>query len=819
VFDQAGHIPHRTAAAAKHEDLVRIKKEQKAHLLRGPQSRTRRKWVSFGGQIRVPREIGVQSDESTGAISAAAKELDLDHEEEPASQAVTEPATATGLDLTTDEEFGHPSNDLPHPWDTNVAFRAQDDKVAVTESSTMQELDQEPDEELAYLGDDFSSYWNTNFATLNSRFDRGLDPGSIIERDNPPLVAVHAEEWARVILLVEDGKVNFLPFVAEGEHQHDWKQVWAHAMLWILHHEPHHGMRFLDITHTEPYLPRQLVADSALYLAMHFSSKSDAANCKLLAETLLVVMERPNAPRLCFDASHIRRLLRYCSPDLVLRLREGMKAHRVFVHGNTLLHLATKLSDSGHMQVAAECLLEAVNAGAKLDGDAFLSTCATILRKTSKVQDGLRLCLRLVSNLVDSGVEMNVQLCNIIMLNAVEAGDPTTAFSVYRRLLDHGLRANEYTYAILLKGCKQGGEDGELLNAVIRQAVRELDMTKAHVVAAEMLHCLYLHHIRRAPKSAYEKISDAYLHLFDAAPLVRLGILKLPRRQQQQQQQQGTELTLMAPPNDVLGIMIISFLRATQRPDSIGPAAHVKLYHTLIKIARAGEEPFASLMRQDYVFNAFLLAFSRTRGRMRYAVDVIRVMQSGSAVGGNRLDGSGRESELGLGKSVGAVLGSATAPVQSPHPDIDASTQTSSLTSSKALLPPADLDASISTSSPASSTPNPNPAVEDTTSSPPPSQSSLPNFAPPTIQTWSIFLSGFSHHGHTDLAEQVLAHMRDNGMTPNQVTWNSLLHGYAGAGDVEGAVRVLDRMEQDGVGVNEVTEKLAGEVVRGASRR
>ena len=333
VFDQAGHIPHRTAAAAKHEDLVRIKKEQKAHLLRGPQSRTRRKWVSFGGQIRVPREIGVQSDESTGAISAAAKELDLDHEEEPASQAVTEPATATGLDLTTDEEFGHPSNDLPHPWDTNVAFRAQDDKVAVTESSTMQELDQEPDEELAYLGDDFSSYWNTNFATLNSRFDRGLDPGSIIERDNPPLVAVHAEEWARVILLVEDGKVNFLPFVAEGEHQHDWKQVWAHAMLWILHHEPHHGMRFLDITHTEPYLPRQLVADSALYLAMHFSSKSDAANCKLLAETLLVVMERPNAPRLCFDASHIRRLLRYCSPDLVLRLREGMKAHRVFVHG------------------------------------------------------------------------------------------------------------------------------------------------------------------------------------------------------------------------------------------------------------------------------------------------------------------------------------------------------------------------------------------------------------------------------------------------------------------------------------------------------
>jgi pentatricopeptide repeat protein len=69
----------------------------------------------------------------------------------------------------------------------------------------------------------------------------------------------------------------------------------------------------------------------------------------------------------------------------------------------------------------------------------------------------------------------------------------------------------------------------------------------------------------------------------------------------------------------------------------------------------------------------------------------------------------------------------------------------------------------------------------------------------PTVQTWSIFLLGFTRHKQMELAEQVLTYMRKQGIEPNQVTWNTLTAGYAGVQDVEGTVETLRRAERAGM--------------------
>jgi pentatricopeptide repeat protein len=67
------------------------------------------------------------------------------------------------------------------------------------------------------------------------------------------------------------------------------------------------------------------------------------------------------------------------------------------------------------------------------------------------------------------------------------------------------------------------------------------------------------------------------------------------------------------------------------------------------------------------------------------------------------------------------------------------------------------------------------------------------------VQTWSIFLLGFTQHGQMKLAEQVQTYMRKQGIEPNHVTWNTLIRGYAQVQDAENAAATLREAERAGM--------------------
>ena len=404
-----------------------------------------------------------------------------------------------------------------------------------------------------------------------------------------------------------------------------WLDIWLNATLHLLQTEPILVPHFLSVTHLQPYPPAAWIDDCLHFLSTHFS-KSDMpvpdASFDQFIHVFCALMHRPASTPLLSSSSTIRRLLVRCDQRQTLAIFDSVVRHRVKVHWNTLLHLATSLAHQNHFDQALDALLESATSGADILSPQFESTCSTILRKAVTQSDGLRVSLRIVQNLSELGVNLNIQHCNIAILNAVESGDLQSAFSVYNSLVDNGLRADKYTHAILLKGCKSAIEDSDTLNATIRQAIRDTDVLKSPIVATEILHCLYLHHFQRSPETAFSIVAEAYTQLFDATSLIRMQML--PVDSQDPSQGQRVRPTLAA-----LGIMVVAYLRnGTHRHNSHSARQQYNLYRHIRTLVGRRVQPWLKLVETDYLANAFLMAFTLHPSSLAYAAEIIRDMQT-----------------------------------------------------------------------------------------------------------------------------------------------------------------------------------------------
>lgn len=571
---------------------------------------------------------------------------------------------------------------------------------------------EQPRHELGYTIPETTYRWSRCFARLEAKADAKHPHDTKLALDPR---AVH---FARTILDQEEASLN----VAQLEERFTlgWHQIWLHAMISLLETSPGEAPRFLALTCVEPYPPPAWINDCLQFLASHFAKSTTPVPANTIDEfvdVLCSVMDRPGPVPMLLKGSVIRLLLPRCTKDQVLRIFDGIARYRVQVHWNTLLHLSTSLTHHNCFDQALDALLHSVSSNADPRSSQFESTCATILRKASSQPDGLRVSLRIIQNLAEVGVKLNIQHCNIVMLNAVESGDLKSAFDVYHSLVDHGLVADKYTHAILLKGCKSAIEDSETLNATIRQAIRDTEVLKSPIVATEILHCLYMHHFRRNPESAFSTVAEAYSQLFDATSLIRIHILPADC-------QDPTEAHRPRPTLAALGIMVSAYLRDhTNSRNTHSARQQYDFYKRMRTLVQRNVQPWAELAQTDHVANAFLMAFTSHPSTLAHAAEVIRDMQA-----------------------------------------------------------------------PLPATTQPTPQVER-------------HICKPTVQSWSIFLNGFTKHQKMDLAEQVMNYMRGKGMQPNQVTWNSLISGYARVRNHDAAVEAFRQMQDEGFRGNEVTFK------------
>jgi pentatricopeptide repeat protein len=541
--------------------------------------------------------------------------------------------------------------------------------------------------------------WNYNYARAQNEFDKR----QAIEHTIAPLLDPRAAEWVDLVTQRMANKQDpDLDSVAK-RHNMDKSNVWTHVALWMLHYDKDCLVEFLLAT-SGSYSPGPRVADCLQVLAAHYvrsGGSETVLHIAKLNQIFCTLSENPNAKSMAFDGRFIRLVMPYSTTAQIIDLHLAIKAGDFRVHANTLMHLTAYFAKHDHFHQALDVLLDAHRGGAMIHSYPFRSNCSTLLRKSMSLPGGLRICLRIVDNLAKIGVRLNTRLCNIIILNAVEAGDVKTAHDVYNSLLENDVKPSIHTYALLLKACKLNIDDADALNHTITGAIEGVKIWQSPVVAVEILHCLALHHTRNSGEAAWSIVCQAYAQIFNLEPLAQLG-LPIPASAQSMPSTQKIKRV----PVQAIGIMLRTYLKLIHNGQ--GSAARATpIYQRYRQLVDSRKEPFASSAMTSHCYNAFLGTFTKNKRTLINAAEVIKDMQSASA--------------------------------ESP-----------------------------------------------------------PKSIAPDVQSWSIFLEGFSTHGQLKLAEQVLTYMRGKGLEPNAVTWNTLLKGYAGEQDLEGLLDTVGRLDEHG---------------------
>jgi pentatricopeptide repeat protein len=543
--------------------------------------------------------------------------------------------------------------------------------------------------------------WNYNYARAQNEFDKRQTSGYDKVNSAMPLLDTRTAEWVDLITqrMANNEDLDFHQ-IAKG-HKRGKSNVWTHVALWMLHYDKDCLVEFLLATSGSDF-PGLRVADCLQVLAAHYVRSGDSETVQYMAKLnriFCALSENPTAKGMAFDGRFIRLVMPYSTTAQMIELHRAIKVGEFRVHANTLMHLTTYFAKHDHFHQALDILLDAHRGGASVHSFAFRSNCSTLLRKSMSLPGGLRVCLRIVDNLAKIGVRLNTRLCNIIILNAVEAGDVKTAHDVYHSLLENNIKPDKYTYALLLKACKLNIDDADALNNTITSAIEGGTLSHSPAVAVEILHCLALHHTRNSGEAAWSTVCQAYAQIFKLEPLFRLG---LPIPASTQSLPQSRQLKFV--PVQAIGIMLRTYLKIIH--DGQGTAVRAQpIYQRYRELVDSRKEPFASSAMTTHCYNAFLGTFTKNKRTLINAAEVIKDMQSASA--------------------------------ESP-----------------------------------------------------------PKSVAPDVQSWSIFLEGFSTHGQLRLAEQVLTYMRGKGLEPNAVTWNTLLKGYAGEQDMEGLLDTVSRIDE-----------------------
>ena len=543
--------------------------------------------------------------------------------------------------------------------------------------------------------------WNYNYARAQNQFDSRQSSRTATVL--PPLLDPHAAEWVDLVLQrMESGEDLNLKGISMT-HGMEESAVWCHVALWMLHYDKDSLIEFLIATGRSS-APGPWVADCLQVLAAYYVQVGGAETAQQITKLVQIfsaLADNPTGKGAMFDGRFVRMVLPHSTTAQMLDLHKAIRVGEFRVHANTLMHLTSYLAKHDHFHQALDVLLDAHRNGASTATYQFRSNCSTLLRKTMNLPGGLRVCLRIVDNLVKIGVRLNTRLCNIIIINAVEAGDKKTANDIYQSLLDHKMKPDKYTHALLLKACKLDIDDADALNHTITKTIEAFDITTEPVIAVEILHCLAIHHTRKSGEQAWSTICQAYAQIFELEALEGLG-LPIPS----DVQSTPREKKPMPPPTQAIGIMLRTYLHLTRDGHGSNIAAQ-KIYQRYRALVSHRLEPFASLAKSTHCYNAFLGTFTKNKRTLVNAAEVIKDMQNASA-------------------------------------------------------------------------------------------ESRPLAVAPDVQSWSIFLEGFTRHGQLKLAEQVLTYMRGKGLEPNSVTWNTLLAGYASQQDFDGMVDAMRRLDATG---------------------
>ncbi|KAF1809976.1 hypothetical protein P152DRAFT_451631 [Eremomyces bilateralis CBS 781.70] len=430
------------------------------------------------------------------------------------------------------------------------------------------------------------------------------------------------------------------------------------------------------------------------------------------------------------------------------------------LHFETLMHLVTAFGRIGRYNDAMGVLR--IAAGMPKWGQrktVIEKVCTTILHKSMKQADGYQQNTRLVAEMVDLGLQLNVIHYNVLLYNAFRARDIETAKTLFDLYYQVGIKPDHYTVATMLYGL-QRTTDHELKHAILDHAIQ---MQRNHAtpgLADHILRAFYLYSKSEGHKVSLEGTLQTYGSMFDDQILHELGVYEdstdpdtIPRHG-----------SLIFPTTNAIKTVLHAYM--SRKPFMASPRELVPLYNRFKSLC-LDSKIFSSVLDRSSLYNLFLFAFGRRQETVHLCLEILADM--------TRRRRGGRE------QAHSWIAG------------VDDPSEPSPLASDQKLRQML--------------------VIPDHVDRP---MKKRPRPYEPDVFTYNILLRAFMKHRHFEATSRILMLMGKHGISPNVTTWNTLASSYVISGNLKYAADTLNAMDKEGVAVTDETIRL---MVEGGGRQ
>lgn len=542
-----------------------------------------------------------------------------------------------------------------------------------------------------------------------------------------------------------------------------------------------------------------------------------------------------------FSQATLYHILRNIPKNAMLSLYKRLTKLSCNLHPFTQLHVARELARTASTKsVSADIVRHNASLGLiDINSPAAASVCTSILSFT---KDDLETLDEQSATPADFfrqfhsvGLIPNVLTYNTIIRSLCLKKDLKTALDVFQVMQNHGVQPDDFTWSILINGCKTCQSFELMVDFAIRACHQNI---RDPVIWNDILHGAYVA-VVNMPKTelrgkqrnnAIRIMNEIYSRIFDVEPvkpfvtgrhaelgqvLMHQGWIPDVLQPLPEQIPPLPPLEVLKPGSDTLSVMILGLVRCLPMPYDV-----VVFYSQFRDMLRQGHPAAELLVRErgTFVHDIVLRNLIKWRGTLRVALDIIRDMTRDIG----KEDSSSLESsasppatELRPHGQLEITADAGAAPPANAEGAAPDTQDASACTGSNNLdgvgqgvdeSPHADPDptfTAVGVSTPIAEVLNPEAEYPGEQSSPAQEDSTPPPRPPirhpsPSVYTWTILMQGFMRHNQPQEAEHILELMREHSIEPNAVTWNTLATGYAKMQKIPEAVDAMRRLEAAG---------------------
>ena len=443
-----------------------------------------------------------------------------------------------------------------------------------------------------------------------------------------PVILEHSTMTAEGVQLLLKGVETDGPSrMVSNWHKYAEKQrFYERDLMYMLDQKPGYAQDFITLLAETKELPSSrfpLLADALAYLAkLHLKAEYPPeqgweATPDANVRKFITVFRRctpciaPSWATAVYSQDLLHSLVLLADTADLKSIFDTLRESHIHLSEGTALHYASAFGEVGEYGYALQVLQ--VRPKEFQGTDPFQWTCAAILRGSMREPENYHETPGIVAAFVQLGVKMDLLLYDVIMHNAMDAGDYTTAFKVFNALESHGLKPDKYTFSILLHGCAMQNEPTKFM-AFADHCVEKAKLFEDPWLATDFLFYTYTCAQNKFPIGRNSTpIWRAYLDLFDLTPLnpfVRIGSRTM--RDAIDETAGDLEQKKLAPTPTALYLMLQTEIQSI----STLSVPYLERQYATFKNAISSKrvhESLATLAQNPTIWNTFLLAFCRKR--------------------------------------------------------------------------------------------------------------------------------------------------------------------------------------------------------------